>query len=153
MHAGFPIVDQSIYIDDKLLVEINREYNGKWVIQAHGQIPRDFVDSRPQPVSYTPTILDPETMKHNYFSRDENEKINLAIDRVTDYFRQRFKRTKLLQSTRGNIEYSGKSTVDSDWVGTNGEYLLQVLSKIFSDSRYRNIRDQIIKWSSFFRHR
>lgn len=108
-------INDLTYIDDKLLVEINRDYDAKWIIHAYGKVPRDFHDANPNRSSYTPTILDPETMKHNYFSKDENEKINLAIDRVTGYFRQQIKRTILLQSTRGNIEYSGKSTVDSNW--------------------------------------
>jgi hypothetical protein len=60
-------------------------------------------------------------------------------------------KVRILYSTRGIFPYSIPSYGEgNDWVGTHGEYVLYILSRIFADPTKKELKDYIIKWASKF---
>jgi hypothetical protein len=75
----------------------------------------------------------------------------MFIQTLIDFFRQRlYNKVKILYSSRGKIEYTADSNKDSDWVGPNGEFLVQILTKIFSKRENKDIKTKVVEWASKF---
>lgn len=55
-----------------------------------------------------------------------------------------------VSSGRGNVPLEASASRDVDWVGVNGEYLVELLAVIFGQRSYDRIAGQITSWAARF---
>lgn len=101
--------------------------------------------------SYT-NFLHPEAFQtHSISGGYDLNAFNSLIGKMISCFTKRLhERVFMLYSTRGRIEHNVTSPSDSNWVGSNGEYLLNILAKIYGRQGYEQIANNISNWASKF---
>lgn len=92
------------------------------------------------------TTLDASIL-YNRVSRDFGDLYQFVIKTFHEQLRGKIYK---LYSTRGRVNLFAPSTEDHDWVGVEGQFLIQILSKIYSNAKYREISKKISTWSRKF---
>ena len=111
-----------------------------------------FINQAGRPIAGPERVLYPETFKTDAIGGGiDLGNFNGFIDSIISFFKKRLQhKVFILYTTRGRIEHTFPSGMDSDWVGPNGEYLIPVLAKIFSRDEHSHIAERISHWANKF---
>jgi predicted ATPase len=145
-----PIVKQGIFVDSLSLIEVAGEnLNGKYVekvsISSYRETPTLVSTGMLQ------SFLNPNAFHIQGVTSKKSAEFNKLIEVIINLLKKRLEgRVYFLSSTRGRVEYSASANTDNQWVGANGEFVIQILSKIFSDTKYKAIKDKVINWTNKF---
>ena len=143
-------VHQSIEFYKGVFVRATREYISNSFIES---VESPLFDGAVRPIhsGSQDEVLSAKPFAISGLPDKRSQLFNELVTTVIEFFRKRLEdKVKILNSSRGRIEYSVGSEKNYDWVGANGEHLLQILSKIFSSIENRNVKDKIVQWASKF---